>query len=100
MRVLVPLAEGLEEIEAVTIIDVLRRGGVEVVSASLGKGREVCGSHGVTLLADTLWPADGEFDAIDESVEKELDDAIEFSRNSPHPLPEDCLKHVFVGEDV
>lgn len=64
MRVLVPLAEGLEEIEAVTIIDVLRRGGVEVVSASLGKDREVCGSHGVTLLADTLWPTDGEFDAI------------------------------------
>ena len=64
MRVMVPLAEGLEEIEAVTIIDVLRRGGVEVVSAALGPDRAVCGSRGVTLLADTLWPAEGEFEAI------------------------------------
>lgn len=64
MRVLVPLAEGLEELEAVTIIDVLRRGGLEVVTAALGPDRAVCGSRGVTLLADTLWPEVDEFDAI------------------------------------
>ena len=64
MRVLVPLAEGLEEIEAVTIIDVLRRGGIEVVSAALGRDRAVRGSRGVTILADTLWPDTADFDAI------------------------------------
>ena len=31
MRVLIPLAEGVEELEAVTVIDVLRRGGLEGV---------------------------------------------------------------------
>lgn len=50
-RVLVPLAEGFEEIEAVTVIDLLRRAGVEVRAASLGP-RLVTGSHGITLEAD------------------------------------------------
>jgi len=50
-RVLVPLAEGFEEIEAVTIIDVLRRAGVRVDVASLGSKR-VVGSHGIALEAD------------------------------------------------
>jgi len=51
-NVLVILAEGFEEIEAVTIIDVLRRADVEVVGASLGEIR-VRGAHGLTLQADT-----------------------------------------------
>lgn len=50
-RVLVPLADGCEELEAVTIIDILRRGGIEVVAAGLKPG-PVRGSRGVTLLPD------------------------------------------------
>lgn len=49
--VLVPLAEGFEEIEAVVIIDVLRRAGVEVCVAGLVPGL-VTGSHGITLATD------------------------------------------------
>ena len=49
--VLVPLATGFEEIEAVVIIDVLRRGGVDVRVAGLGHG-PVTGSHGITLATD------------------------------------------------
>jgi 4-methyl-5(b-hydroxyethyl)-thiazole monophosphate biosynthesis len=50
-RVLVPLAEGFEEIEAVTVVDLLRRADIEVRTASLAN-RRVTGSHGITLEAD------------------------------------------------
>ena len=53
MKILVPLAEGFEEIEAVTIIDVLRRGGIETVTASLNE-RVVTGSHKIPVTADIV----------------------------------------------
>ncbi|MBM9502238.1 DJ-1/PfpI family protein [Leptospira sp. 201903071] len=51
-KVLVPFAEGMEEMEAVIIIDVLRRAKIEVTSASLKEGA-VTSSRGVRILADT-----------------------------------------------
>ena len=55
-RVLVPLAEGFEEIEAVTVVDLLRRAGIEVHTASLD-GPRVTGSHGIALMADVALDA-------------------------------------------
>ncbi len=51
MHAIVPLAEGFEEIEAVTIIDVLRRAGVQVTAVFLKKN-PVMGSHAITVTAD------------------------------------------------
>lgn len=50
-RVLVPLAQGCEELEAVTIIDLLRRAGIEVVTAGLDE-QPVSTSRGVVLVPD------------------------------------------------
>ena len=50
-RVLVPLADGCEELEAITIIDLLRRAGIEVVAAGLKEG-VVESAHGVRLFPD------------------------------------------------
>jgi len=52
-KILVPMAEGFEEIEAITIIDILRRAGAEVIVASLKK-RNVQGSHGLEVNAGVL----------------------------------------------
>ena len=53
-KVLVPLAEGCEEMEAVIIIDTLRRAQWEVTSAGLKDGI-VTASRGVKLVPDTTW---------------------------------------------
>jgi len=66
MNVLIPLAEGVEEIEAVVVVDVLRRAGIAVTTAAVGSERIVAASRGVTLVADTLWRDvdTGAFDAL------------------------------------
>ncbi len=64
-RVLVPLAEGCEELEAVTVIDLLRRAEIEVVTAGLTKG-PVRASRNTVLVPDTVLEAvmDQPFDMI------------------------------------
>jgi protein deglycase len=64
-KVLVPLAQGCEEIEAVTVIDILRRAGITVVSAGLDN-LPVLASRGVVLMPDSTLDAvlHDEFDMI------------------------------------
>ncbi len=54
--VLLPLATGFEEVEAVSLIDVLRRGGIEVRIAHMDGEEDsnlVLGANGITIQADT-----------------------------------------------
>ena len=62
-NVLIPLAQGCEELEAVTIIDLLRRAEVNVVTASLDD-QPITASRGTKLIADTT---------LDEVKNKEFD---------------------------
>ena len=74
-KAIVPLADGFEEIEAVTIINVLRRAGIEVVSFG------TCG----TIVTQPCCPqgargirvcADAEFDGLNAGIAARLPDAI------------------------
>ncbi|MCF0262284.1 MAG: DJ-1/PfpI family protein [Sphaerochaetaceae bacterium] len=50
-KVLVILAEGFEEIEALAPVDILRRSGASVTVAGLGS-KQICGSHGISVSCD------------------------------------------------
>jgi 4-methyl-5(b-hydroxyethyl)-thiazole monophosphate biosynthesis len=52
--VLVPVADGTEELEAVAIIDILRRAGAVVTVASVSGNRQITASRGVVIVADVL----------------------------------------------
>ncbi len=49
------LAEGFEEIEAPTVVDVMRRAGMDIKTVSIGADRKVAGAHGITVEADLLF---------------------------------------------
>ena len=49
------LASGFEEVEALTVVDILRRAGKETASVSVTGEKMVAGSHGITVEADYLF---------------------------------------------
>ncbi|MFC1666448.1 DJ-1 family glyoxalase III [Candidatus Omnitrophota bacterium] len=62
-RAIVVIAEGFEEIEAITLIDILRRAEIDVVVAGLDNVK-ICGAHGVNITTDKkLDDAGNDFDA-------------------------------------
>lgn len=54
-QVIVFLTNGFEEIEGLTVVDLLRRAGVDVTTVSLTGGYGVCGAHGINVQADKLY---------------------------------------------
>lgn len=61
--VLVPLAQGCEELEAITVVDLLRRAGIEVVTAGLDRDPVRC-SRGTVLIPDA---------SLDDVLERDFD---------------------------
>ena len=46
------LAEGFEEIEALTVVDVMRRAGMDLKTVSITSDKKVIGAHGIPVYAD------------------------------------------------
>ena len=60
------MADGCEEIEGLTAVDILRRAGLEIVTISMNKTDSVTGSHNITFQTDAIFEQVNldEFDAI------------------------------------
>lgn len=54
MKAIVFFANGFEEVEAITQVDFLRRGGIDTIAASIHDKKELKGAHGITFIADAL----------------------------------------------
>ena len=65
MKVYTILANGFEEIEALAVVDILRRAEIPVTTFSLNDSKEVIGAHDIKVYADeTLSNIDNDFDMI------------------------------------
>ena len=56
-KVYVFFAEGFEEVEALSVVDILRRAGLSVKTVSVTSNECVSGAHGVGVKADMLFDA-------------------------------------------
>jgi protein deglycase len=54
-KVYIFLAEGFEEIEGLTVVDLLRRAAIDISMVSVTGNRNVTGSHAITVLADEIF---------------------------------------------
>jgi len=63
MKVFIFLAEGFEEIEAITVIDVLRRAKADMITVSVSGKLAVTGAHKITVVADALFEENDYADA-------------------------------------
>lgn len=54
-KVYIFLADGFEDIEGLTVVDLMRRAGIEIDTVSIKESREVITSHNITLLTDRIF---------------------------------------------
>ena len=64
-KVYIFLADGFEDIEGLTVVDLLRRAGVDIRTVSIKNTKEVQTAHGICLLTDEVF---GEVDFSDADM--------------------------------
>jgi S-ribosylhomocysteine lyase LuxS involved in autoinducer biosynthesis len=84
MKVIVLLANGFEEVEALTPVDVLRRAGAEVRTLSIHKEEKVTGAHAVTVMAD------GVFTGAIQLTKDAMDFIANYNEEIPGTKKEEC----------
>ncbi|MCX8129877.1 MAG: DJ-1/PfpI family protein [Clostridia bacterium] len=64
MKVYLHLADGFEEIEAISVVDILRRAGIETQTVSITGRKEVHGVHDIKVISDILFE-DADYSSAD-----------------------------------
>ena len=54
-KVYIFLADGFEDIEGLTVVDLLRRAGIDIKTVSIKETKQIKTSHGITMLTDTTF---------------------------------------------
>lgn len=67
MKAYIFLANGYEEVEALTTVDILKRGGVDVTMVSMQEDTATCGAHGIRVTADITF-AESEYKDADALI--------------------------------
>lgn len=62
-RVNLYLADGFEEMEAITVVDIMRRSGIDIKTISIADTIEVRGAHSIKVIADGLFEKANHMDA-------------------------------------
>ena len=79
------LAEGFEEVEALTPVDVLRRAGLPVKTVSITGVLTVNGAHGVPVVADMVFEEVKEEDAEMIVLPGSIEGSVKWFQEHPHP---------------
>ena len=69
----ISIAEGFEEIEALTVVDLLRRAKIDIRMISVSDSRSVTGSHGITVLCDAFFNTVDLVVNIDQTFQRNKD---------------------------
>ena len=54
-KVYIFLAEGFEDIEGLTVVDLMRRAGITITTVSIKNTKQITTAHGITMLTDTTF---------------------------------------------
>ena len=93
-------ANGFEEIEALAVVDILRRGGVDIKTVSITGNIEVTTAHGVTLKADVLFENVADFSQAEMLLLPGGMQPGALSLNEFEPLRQLLLSHHKAGKRI
>ena len=54
-KVYIFLADGFEDIEGLTVVDLMRRAGITITTVSIKNTKQITTAHGITMLTDTTF---------------------------------------------
>ena len=94
-KIAVFFAEGYEEIEALTVVDLTRRAGIETWMVSITEEREVTGSHGISVSMDKVLKEVEKHDGLEQMLSDRNIHKVAIIEQNMKPKTADILNKGF-----